>query len=293
MAFSGTTPDIALARDDTSRFLPSIIGLMIYLTVLTLIGSLMLYHTVALSQTAQIQSFSVQLPSQTELPKETIDKVIELMKTTQGVTDITVVSAPQVKKLVEPWLGKSNFIDSLTLPVIIQGKLADNTSEKLPLLYKNISALVPGVEIDNHKEWLQQYSAFVTTLSWVLLSISCLIIAASATIITFASKTSLKIHRSTVDLLHRLGALDSYIARQFQNHAFMLSFKGSFIGSGFAAGTLLALHLMARNLNSPLFPTFHFSMDYWIILVGLPPLMSLIALIVTRQSILSILRKIA
>jgi cell division transport system permease protein len=109
--------------------------------------------------------------------------------------------------------------------------------------------------------------------------------------VIFACKTSLKIHRGTVSLLHRLGAYDGYIASQFQQHAALLALKGAFVGSGLAAGTMLVLHLMARNIDSPLFPSFGLSLDHWLILIALPVLMSLIALGSARLSVLGALRK--
>ena len=103
---------------------------------------------------------------------------------------------------------------------------------------------------------------------------------------------SLKIHRGTVALLHRLGAYDSYIAKQFQEHAALLTLKGAFVGSGLAAGTLIILHIMAASIKSPLFPEFVMNFTHWSILFLLPFFMSFIALIFTRISVLNTLIRI-
>src|SRR6202042_1513614 len=97
-------------------------------------------------------------------------------------------------------------------------------------LKAKITAIVPGAEIDDHKQWMAQFSGFVHLVQWVLFSIAFFIIATTSAVVIFACKTSLKIHRSTVNLLHRLGALDSYIASQFQHHAALLALKGAFVG---------------------------------------------------------------
>ena len=128
-------------------------------------------------------------------------------------------------------------------------------------------------------------------VQWMLFIIAVMIMSASAAVVIFACKTSLKIHRSTVALLHRLGAYDEYIARQFQQHAALLALKGAFVGSGIAAGTMLMLHLMARHIESPLFPSFALGLSHWVILMSLPLLMSLIALASARMSVLATLKR--
>jgi cell division transport system permease protein len=151
--------------------------------------------------------------------------------------------------------------------------------------------MAPGASIDDHKKWLAQFSNFVGIVQFTLLLIAILIISTTACIVIFACKTSLKIHRGTVALLHRLGAFDSYIATQFQNYAAALTLKGAFIGSGFASITLLFLHFIAHSIDSPLFPSFVLSPMHWLILFTLPLLMSGLALLVARMSVLANLRR--
>jgi cell division transport system permease protein len=284
-------PDIALARDEASRFLPWIIALMVYLAALTLAGSFTLHRTVMAGHAAQIQSFSVHLPHMNDKADETVDKVLSVVKNTPGVTDAQIVTIGRIKEMVEPWLGSSAALSSLPLPMIIEGKLAASASIDYAQLKAKIDTIAPGSDIDDHKQWIAQFSSLVHLVQWVLFVIAFFIIAATAFVVIFACKTSLKIHRSTVSLLHRLGAMDSYIARQFQNYAALLALKGAFVGSGFAAGTILGIHIMARHIDSPLFPSFALTLSHWLILVTLPLFMSLLALLSARTSVLATLHK--
>ncbi len=285
-------PDIALSRDEASRFLPWIIALMVYLAALILAGSFTLSHTISMSRNAQVESFSVHLPHMAEGEKETSDKVLALVKNTAGVKDASLVTTDHIKEMVEPWLGKSEALNSLPLPVIIEGKVKSGETIDYDALKSKVQAVVPGADIDDHKKWLAQFSEFVNVVQYTLMIIAIFIISATAVIVIFACKTSLKIHRNTVNLLHRLGAMDGYIAKQFQDFAALLTLKGSFIGCGLAAFTLLVLHIMGRSINSPLFPTFALSFAHWAILFCLPLIMSLLALIAARVSVLTALHKI-
>ncbi len=290
-AWDSFRPDIALSRDESSRFLPWIIALMVYLAALTLTSSFTLHHTVTAGHSAQAESFSVHIPHANEKNEETAEKVLALIKSAPEVADASIVSLGRIKELLEPWLGKSDALNALPLPVIIEAQLIPGSAMDYGMLKNKISAIAPGAEIDDHKQWISQFSGFVHLVQWVLFSIALLIIMATATVVIFACKTSLKIHRSTINLLHRLGAVDSYIAGQFQYHAALLALKGAFVGSGFAAGTLLALHLMALHINSPLFPSLRLSLLHWVILFSLPLMMSFISLISARFSVLATLHK--
>ncbi len=284
-------PDVPLSRDEASRFLPWIIALMVYLTALTLAGSFTLHSTVATSHAAQMESFSVHLPHVDDKSQQTAEQALAVVKSTPGVMDAELVPTDHIRQLVEPWLGKSNAVSALPLPMIIEAKLYSGREVNYAALKARLEFLAPGVDIDDHKQWMSQFSGFVHLVQWMLFAVALMIMSASAAAVIFACKTSLKIHRNTVALLHRLGAYDSYIAGQFQHHAALLALKGAFIGSGLAAGTMLVLHLMAQHINSPLFPSFALSVSHWVILIALPLLMSLIALSSARVSVLRTLQR--
>ena len=290
-ALEAFKPDVPLSRDEASRFLPWIIALMVYLTALTLAGSFSLHRTVTAGHNAQMQSFSVHLPHIAENGDEVAKKVLEIVRSTPGVTEAEIISTSHIKEMVEPWFGKSTAVNNLPLPTIIEAKLLNGADIDYAALKAKIVTIVPDADIDDHKQWIAQFSGFVHLVQWVLFAIAFFIISATAAVVIFACKTSLKIHRNTVALLHRLGAMDGYIASQFQQHAALLALKGAFVGCGFAAGTMLALHLMARHIDSPLFPSFTLLLSHWIILIALPAAMSLLALLSARLSVLGALRR--
>lgn len=283
--------DIALSRDESSRFLPWIIALMVYLAALVLAGSFTLNRTITAGRNAQAGAFSVHLPHTSEKDHETTDKVIGIIKNTAGVEETDIMGNDRIQKMVEPWLGRNEALNNLPLPIIIEAKVKEGANIDYEALKTKIISIVPGASIDDHKKWMAQFSAYIGVIQTTLIVIALLIIATTASIVIFACKTSLKIHRNTVNLLHRLGAVDGYIAAQFQNYAALLTLKGAFIGSGFAAITLLLLHFMAHHLDSPLFPSFSLSLFHWVILFALPALMSLLALAVARVSVLGNLGK--
>lgn len=285
-------PDIALWRDESSRFLPWIIALMVYLAALTLTGGLTLNRTVKATRAAQDNTFSVHLPYSGDHAKDDAQKAIDIIKQAKGVEKAQAVESARISAMVEPWLGKNASLSNLPLPTIIDVEITEGAAVDMTTLKTRLQSVAKDVLIDDHKQWAGQFSSFVHKIQWMLFAVSLVIITTTAAVVVFASKMSLKIHKSTVSLLHRLGAFDSYIARQFQEHAALLTLRGAFIGSGLAAGTLIILHIMAHSINSPLFPTFAMTFSHWGILFSLPFVMSLIALISTRYSVLSTLMRL-
>ena len=284
--------DIALARDESSRFLPWIIALMVYLSALVLAGGFTLNNTINNSYNAQTESFSVNIPH-IPLPDkehEIIEKVISALKSAPGVASVELVSTDQIKTMVAPWLGKSEALANLPLPSIIEAKAIKGSTLDYDAMRKKVDAMVGGASIDDHKKWIADFAGFINVIQYTLLLIAVIILSATAFVVIFACKTSLKIHRNTVNLLHRLGAMDNYIAKQFQEHAARLTLKGAFVGCGFASMTLMALHITASRIDSPLFPAFSFSLNHWLILFLLPVFTSMLAGFAARFSVLKTLR---
>jgi cell division transport system permease protein len=57
----------------------------------------------------------------------------------------------------------------------------------------------------------------------------------------FATRAVLAVHQNVIEILHVLGARDSYIARQFARQALGLGLRGGLIGWILAAATLALL----------------------------------------------------
>ena len=66
------------------------------------------------------------------------------------------------------------------------------------------------------------------------LAVLALVLAVTVLSVTFATRGAMATNRPIVEVLHYVGATDSFIASQFQRHFLMLGFKGGAIGGGAA-----------------------------------------------------------
>ncbi len=64
------------------------------------------------------------------------------------------------------------------------------------------------------------------------IAILALVIAVTVLSVTFATRGAMATNRPIVEVLHYVGATDSFIAGQFQRHFLILGFKGGAIGGG-------------------------------------------------------------
>ena len=106
------------------------------------------------------------------------------------------------------------------------------------------------------------------------------------------TRTGLSIHRPVIEILHLIGARDSYIAAQFQRHAMRLGLRGGIIGLLLAAATIVPLGLLLHRLESAILPTYTLSTPEWVILGLLPVVTALAAMITARFAVLGTLAKL-
>jgi cell division transport system permease protein len=112
--------------------------------------------------------------------------------------------------------------------------------------------------------------------------------------VIFITRTGLMIHAPIVDLLHAMGATDSYIAGQFQRHAFRLGLRGGTIGLVPVLLGLGVIRLAAEQGGSvvaDLAPGLALPMLAWAVLALLPLGIALVGLATARMTVLRTLAR--
>jgi cell division transport system permease protein len=121
-----------------------------------------------------------------------------------------------------------------------------------------------------------------------------LIGAVAVSTVIFITRTGLMIHAPIVDLLHAMGAADSYIAGQFQRHAFRLGLRGGIIGLVPALLGFGVIRLAAEqggSVAADLAPGLALPILAWAVLALLPLGMALVGLATARVTVLRTLAR--
>ena len=282
--------DIPFARDDANRYLPYFIALMIFLAAFFLaggitVGSLLEHKKQNLSEWLTIQTSGNIEDKQLETLQRTLKKV-------KGVSDVRTLAASETNQILSAWFGKNTaLLENLNIPRIVEIRLEDRDNFDFAALQKQLNENFPEIQIDDHERWMEHYLDFIRILEIGAYMLAFLVVLATTVIIIFTSKTALKLHEKAIQLLHSVGAEDTYIARQFQFNAFLLGMRGGLIGVAIAAALFFLVGISVNEINAALIPDFPITLSHLIIWFLLPPLTGLLALFVARKTVLAMLRQ--
>lgn len=286
--------DLPLDRDASGRFLPWIIGFMVYLAALTLAGAMAVDELVERWQAGLTGKLTIQVapgPSDGD-PDDRIDRVLELLAETPAVAGVELLGERDIARLLEPWLGPGPELADLPLPALIAVELRKGATLDLASLRQQLAEAAPGTTVDGHERWRSDLTTFARSVELLAGVILSLVGGAAILTVVFATRTGLSIHRRVIELVHLIGARDSYIAQQFEAHALRLGLVGGVLGVGLATATLLGLGRLLAEIEAPLLPSLSFEPWQWLTLAMLPLAAAGIAMLTARLTVLRTLSRV-
>jgi cell division transport system permease protein len=278
--------DLPLDRDATVRILPWVVAVMVYLAVLAAAAALAMNKAILRWEKGLSDEITVQLPwpslanASTETlmrAEEAAAQVVELLRATAGVKAVRTLDESEVLRLIEPWLGDAASIAELPLPRLIAVEVDAERRPDLNALGRKLGGVFPGAAIDDHQRWLGKLVDLLRTLALVALLVMLLVFATAVALVVLVTRMSLAVHRGIIQLVHLIGAQDSYVARQFQGYVLRLGLKGGLVGTLLAVPTvLLFAHLLSRA-DAALLPEFSLRPWEWALLAMVPLAITLVA----------------
>lgn len=288
--------DLSFDSDASRRFVPLIVAVMVYLATLALAGSMSIGGTVDQWRDAVRGSLTVQLPGlpggqQSAEAAAGIKAVTEALLATPGVVSAAPLPVSDIQALLEPWLGKADLPADLPVPVLIDVILDDGASLDPEGLEQRLAVIAPGVEVSDNSASLDRLVRLARSVQWVAGITVALVGGAATAIIVFATRAGMAAHNKTIELLHLIGAHDSYIARQFQFRLLVLSLIGGALGLVLGAITLIVLTLLSSQVEASLVPRLSLTAAHWAILALLPILGTAVATVTARMTVSRALRQ--
>jgi cell division transport system permease protein len=233
----------ALIPADTvaSRALVVVIAIMTFLACLTA-GAAMLIGAASQSWRSDVaESVTIQIrPKLDEDAEPLLAKVAEAARASPGVAEARALTAADTQALLEPWLGRGLDISKLPLPRLVVVRMKAGQSADLAPLRAAVTQASSEANLDDHSAWINRLTAMANVIVSFAGAVFLLVIVAMSTAIGFATRGAVANGREIVEVLHFVGASDSFVAKQFQNHFFGLGLRGSLAGGGAAALSFLA-----------------------------------------------------
>lgn len=290
--------DLPLDRDSTARFLPWIIGFMVYLAMIAAAVALLVERATDRWQRDLSSQLTVELPAavgeDAGARAERIDAAIRQIAGTDGVISTRLLDEAEVARLLAPWLGDAASELGVPLPDLIAVSLQPGVTPDLGDLRLRIQEASPGAVVDDHAAFNSRAMGFLRTVEVMAIALLILVLTATAGVVAFVARAGLSIHRQIVDILHLVGARDAYVARQFQAQAFRFGFMGAMIGSMLGSITLLVAALWSARGEVAIGVAFR-AFEPWMIwpLALIPVAAVLIAVVTVRIAVQGALRRMA
>lgn len=230
----GATP-IVPGDSIAGRSLSAVVAIMTFLAALAA-GAAMLVASAASDWQAEVaREITIQVRP---VPGRDLDADVAtataIMRQAPGIADARAYTRKESAELVEPWLGSGITLGDLPIPRIIVVKLLPGGTANFAELRKALAAQVPDASLDDHRGWIDRMRTMAETAVAAGMVILALVIAVTVLSVTFATRGAMATNRPTIEVLHYVGATDSFVANQFQRHFLVLGLKGGAIGGGAA-----------------------------------------------------------
>lgn len=299
-AFISRKEELPLKGDSTSLFLQIMISIAVFLFSVTLSGVLSINTMLQNWNDSILGSLTVQIMPITNVDAEKAlaetlahqDKAIELLKTLPEVESVTPLKDQQLEKLIQPWLGDGVNLKDLPMPRIIDVKIKKNADINFIELATKLAQATPMASVDNHKLWLNKLIQFADGLKMLALSVLVLVIMITSGAIFYTTQTSLGLHQYTIEILHGLGAKDTYIAQQYAKRTAILGLEGGLIGLAIAIPTIFGIGTLAAQIEGGIISDATLSIGAWLSIISLPFLAALIAMATAYYTVKQTLQKL-
>jgi cell division transport system permease protein len=224
------------ASSIAGRALVIVIAIMTFLACLTAGGAILVASASQDWRGEVSREVTIQIkPNGGENIEGKVAKAVDTARKSAGVADVRALSKQESEQLLEPWLGNGLDLSELPIPRLIVVRMKNLLAPDIAGLRAALATDAPGANLDDHRLWLARLGVMADAIVVFAALLFLLMISAMTMAIGFATRGAMAGNREIIEVLHFVGAADSYISRQFQNHFLRLGLKGGLFGGFFAA----------------------------------------------------------
>ena len=260
-------------------------SLMVALGILVLAGAATLRHVDTAWRHALTDRWTV------ETTAADADKTVATLKTTQGVADVRIVPAEEMRRLLQPWLHDTALTAELPLPTLIDVMIDRDRPPSAAALAQKLAGAVPSAKLDDHGAWTRDLLHIAEAGEAIGLTVFAAIALTAVLTVAATARARLAVNRDEIELLHSLGATDGFIAGQFQAGALRATVVGVVAGAALAAAVIFGVIKGAPPVI-PFVSQLRLAPADWAVLALVPVGALLLALLVTRWTAYGLARRL-
>ncbi len=291
--------DLPLWKDPSAKFIPWVVALMTYLATIAFICAMTTTATIDQWDQGSYSKITVEIPPFLEDLKQSnqyqiqdsSQKILLYLRKVPDIKSFRLLNRSEVLSMLQPWFGDVQQFQNLPLSTFIDIELDPKIEIELTQFIHNIQEIVPTARVESHKIWKSNLLNIAYAIKIIGLIIVLLVIVASFCVVAFISQTSLIIHRRIIEILHLIGAKNSYIAKQFRAYAFQLGMIGSVFSIALTALTLEGISYLTEGLDISFLTNTISTWDLWAIIIFMPAMITAFMMFSARFTVSFMLRK--
>lgn len=296
----GRVSDVPLSDDPASRYLPWTVGLLVFLATLAFAAGMFLSSAGDTWRQSLSGTLTIQIPAAlsantsaaaAEEHRAQVSAAAELLRATPGIVSARRIPDAEIAAMLEPWLGKQVLGLDLPMPELIDAVVASDAGIDLSALSTRLAEVAPGALVDDHAVWLRRLTDFAGVAETVSFAVMIVILISAVATVIVTTRTGLAIHSDVVEVLHLIGAQDSYVARQFQVHTLRLATIGAVAGFAFGAGVVFLAQTYGGRLSGGLLSDLALGPLQWALLFVLPVVAILLVVVTVGITVMRVLGK--
>lgn len=262
MLFKFKTSDgLKLHRALPGQYLIPLVAAMAFLAALSIAGAYASQQLANRWSAGAASTVILQIPPPSNAPisdtqttspppaQTKVQLVLALLSKSKELASVHQLTDKEIDELLAPWLHESIQSFALPIPIVIELHLK-NDPPLSDTLQKSLKEIVPDISIEQSNFWNQRLNALANSLQTSAFLALLIVISVAATVIALSTRNGLIQCRQTIEILHNLGASDTYIALRFASRSAYLASIGGAIGSIFSIPLLLFLTYLCLPFSS-------------------------------------------
>jgi len=186
------------------------------------------------------------------------------------------------------WLGPEAANGDLPVPAMIHFDLSPGSDPNA--VARRVRTIAPAATVNAHGSVARPLLRSLDAVQGLALALVLLLAGATAAAIVLAARGALDTHRSTIEVMHGIGATDLQVTHLFQRKIALEALLGSVGGAAIAGLIILALIAGASFVEDLGGGRMLSAVDI-VLLALLPIALTLLATWVARTAVLSALRR--
>ncbi len=276
----------------STRLLPWVVAVMVFLSALALAALLAVHGSVATWTGDMERKLTVQVTTGDSAARERqVSAAAAYLRALPGVEAVHILADREILDLLEPWLGAGNVDGDLPVPALIDVTITQGATVHPSAVAARLKTVAPDASLDDHEQWLGRVRDLAMMIEGIAIAVLTLVTLATVAIVVFGTHAGLAAHRATIETLHIIGAHDKMIAREFQDRFLFLGLKGGLIGLALAAASIFVARRIISELGVGVLGPMTISMAELAALFILPLFAALVTMLTARFTVLAALRR--